>query len=392
MKYLAILGRQADLSLAELEAVCGAENIKKLNNQIASLKNLPDIDRLGGTMRLAEVLTTLDTTDPRDIFDYLKDVCPEYASRLPDGKLKVGIGWYGFEKISQKKIKYDLLDLKKVIKNSGRSIRIIESRSPALETAQVLYNKLTSEMGWEFLMIKNNHQTILAQTTAVQNIDNYAKRDQARPARDAKVGMLPPKLAQIMLNLCQGQLRRQGKVADIFCGTGVVLQEALLNGAEVFGSDLSERMIEYTQTNLDWLKNYHTDIGKWQLQVADAQKVSLPKDTSCVVSEMYLGEPLHQPPSRSHIRELLDENEQLLIKTLQNLARQLPSKTNLCLAIPAWQHSGQRVSVLNDPKIVETIEKIGYTFMKFSHINSNSLIYARENQVVGRQLLIIRRK
>ena len=84
----------------------------------------------------------------------------------------------------------------------------------------------------------------------MQDIESYTKRDRERPKRDAKVGMLPPKLAQIIINLAAGQLpeeklqnicdiplgepiprRLLGQtVLDPFCGTGVILQEASADG------------------------------------------------------------------------------------------------------------------------------------------------------------------
>src|SRR6185503_10002944 len=100
---------------------------------------------------------------------------------------------------------------------------------------------------------------LLAQTLFVQDIEAYGARDQARPARDARVGMLPPKLAQIMLNLSAGPLRASAeelarlRVLDPFCGTGVILQEALLMGYSVLGTDIDERMVDYSRRNIKWL-------------------------------------------------------------------------------------------------------------------------------------------
>ena len=70
-----------------------------------------------------------------------------------------------------------------------------------LNSAQVLNNKLTSELGCELLLVSDGVNTIIARTTAVQDIDAYTLRDRGRPKRDARVGMLPPKLAQTIINL-----------------------------------------------------------------------------------------------------------------------------------------------------------------------------------------------
>jgi hypothetical protein len=49
----------------------------------------------------------------------------------------------------------------------------------------------------------------------VQDIDAYAERDFERPMRDAFVGMLPPKLAQIMLNLAVGEEFLESRVLSL---------------------------------------------------------------------------------------------------------------------------------------------------------------------------------
>ena len=79
-------------------------------------------------------------------------------------------------------------------------MRIVPNKALDLSSAQVLHNKLTHRGSWELLLVRGGDKTYLAQTLFVQNIEAYAARDQARPKRDARVGMLPPKLAQILIN------------------------------------------------------------------------------------------------------------------------------------------------------------------------------------------------
>jgi hypothetical protein len=38
---------------------------------------------------------------------------------------------------------------------------------------------------------------------ALQDFESYSKRDYGRPARDPRTGSLPPKLAQILINLAE---------------------------------------------------------------------------------------------------------------------------------------------------------------------------------------------
>ena len=94
--------------------------------------------------------------------------------------------------------------------------------------------------------MSDGRELVIALTEAIQDIDAYTARDRERPARSAKVGMLPPKLAQILVNSAQGSA-----IYDPFCGTGVILQEALLMGHEAYGSDLAAEMVDATRTNLE---------------------------------------------------------------------------------------------------------------------------------------------
>ena len=218
MKYLAVLGRQPEISIAELEMS----------------DYCTDIKRLGGTQKLAVQLEQL----PLD-----------YLAGLPEGKLTFGVSDYS-KKASRKSALDEALKLKKILVRHGRSVRVVENKDAVLSTATSLHNGLGggNERKVELIKVDDGWYRVIG----VQDIDAYAKRDQARPARDAKVGMLPPKLAQVLINLC-GPLEPGAVVLDPFCGTGVVLQEALLMGYRAYGTDISERMVEYSERNLKWL-------------------------------------------------------------------------------------------------------------------------------------------
>lgn len=385
---IAILGRQSKLSLAELEAKLGPECIKSTTKEVAVL-DLESVNHqhFGGVQKFAKLLTKLPNTDLNGAYKYLKEHIAEHLQYLPEGKLKLGISTYGFD-FKQRQHLQNLLEIKKVIKGSGRSIRIIENKKSALSSAQVLYNKLTSELGWELLLIRDGKDVILAQTISEQDIDEYSRRDYDRPARDARVGMLPPKLAQIMINLASGSFD-SGTVYDPFCGTGVVLQEAHLMGFDVAGSDLEPRMIEYTETNLKWIDE---SLEPKFLEVGDARSFHLTQKVDFIASEMFLGQPLNHEPKEAYLMTLLEESKQLLQKTLKNIAQQTQLGVSICMAIPAWKQPKGFVSVLDDKSVVDYLEKLGYTFVSFKHVSANDLLYARPDQIVGRKLLVLRRK
>src|SRR5579863_3827949 len=238
---LCVLGRQPALGLAELESLYGPEVLKPLDRAV--LLTLPadkiEFKRLGGTVKTARILTKLPDSNWAKASIYLKKNVPNHLAHLEAGKLTLGLSVYGLD-VTLNDINKLGLELKKIVKNSGRACRVVPNKSPALNSAQVLHNKLTHRGGWELVLVADGKDIWLAQTMFVQDIGAYAARDQARPKRDARVGMLPPKLAQILINLAVGPMVsdkpfRPIRVLDPFCGTGVVLQEALLMGYSVLG-------------------------------------------------------------------------------------------------------------------------------------------------------------
>lgn len=76
---------------------------------------------------------------------------------------------------------------------------------------------------------------------------------------------LHPKLARALVNL--SMIRKNDTLLDPFCGTGGILIEAGLIGANVIGVDIEEKMIEGCEKTLDFykIKNYElvcSDIGE----------------------------------------------------------------------------------------------------------------------------------
>lgn len=465
---LMILGRQPALGLAELESLYGYSNVQPIGANTALVKLMPcavDFSRLGGSVKLCKILATLPTTNWGEIIKFLANAAPAQAGKMPAGKMHLGLSALGF-KISPAKINAGGLTIKKAIAVSGRSVRLVPNKANELNAASVIHNKLLTVNGWELVIIRDGARAIIAQTLFVQDIASYALRDRGRPKRDARVGMLPPKLAQIIINLASGldemsditigedskvclsdsentelKLNRAKKtVLDPFCGTGVILQEAMLMGYSVTGSDIEPRMGDYTIANLDWLRSQFPETPNaglgWQLgdatnmtwetsrfiekngEVIDAQRV--PAIINFIASETYLGRPFTSPPTPEILAKTISECNLIIKKFLANIHGQLTSGTRLCLAVPAWRLPDQRValekgrpSARNDNEhggkvfssdearanpqfkhlpVVDQISDLGYNRLGFKHASKQDLIYFRPDQIVARELLVLTRK
>ena len=410
MQSLLILGRQPALGMAELESLYGYDVVRPFSGTSALVDIPADqvaFSRLGGSTRLCKVLTEL-SPQWHEVKQYLLDKIPEHAALLPEGKLTIGLSLFGI-KTHIKELERTLLEIKKVVKQSGRPVRIVPNKQLELNSAQVLHNHLTEPGNWELVVVSDGRKAYLTQTVAIQDIEAYGARDQARPYRDARVGMLPPKLAQVIVNLAVGSAAADeaaktdlhssvlgGPVLDPFCGTGVTLQEATLMGYDSFGTDLEPRMVEYSIGNLHWLRQKwpdRTDTNV-RIELGDATTHAWHQPIGAVAGETYLGAPLTTLPQRDALNKIIGGTNAIHEKFLRNLASQLQPGTRLCLAVPAWNtgqsaHTGQQKPVFTHLPVLDHLQELGYNRVKFVHADMRDLVYHRENQLVARELVVI---
>ena len=389
MKYLAIAGRQPRISLAEIQALYDRQ-AKLLGKNLIIFQSdttTPIIDRLGGTIKLGRLFDG----DFKNLTKFLNETHPV-------GKITLGVS--DLSKHAKASFAFQKsMELKRNLGKIGRSVRVITSKEPEISSATAHHNQLGEKAGcFEILLL--DREIFLSLGT--QNITAYTERDQARPARDAKVGMLPPKLAQILINLC-GPLPEGARILDPFCGTGVLLQEAAIMGYTPYGTDLSERMIEYSKKNLNWLfneknqkrfkisdkliNNKTTIIN--QLAVGDATKYQWEGQIDAVAFEGYLGAPMSKPPVDIKFKSEKAHCREIILGFLKNITPLLRSGTSVVMAVPAWLRETGKYAGLN---ILDEIQEVGYNFEKFQDLSQSDLLYFREGQIVAREIIVIRKR
>lgn len=394
MKYVAIAGRQPLISLAEIQALydkaarlVGKKLIFFEIDEDGEENISPDINRLGGSLKLGRFFDT----------DFSK-LAKFLATAHPEGKITLGISDFS----KQKKFglaKQKSMELKRSLARMGRSVRVITSNEPEISSATAHHNQLGEKAGcFEIFLIDREIYLSLG----TQNITAYTERDQARPARDAKVGMLPPKLAQILINLC-GKLPEGARVLDPFCGTGVVLQEAAIMGYVPYGTDLNERMVEYSKKNLSWLFNERNQkrfkilpdlIQKKDqilnaISVGDATSFTWEGEIDAVAFEGYLGAPMSKPPVDIKFKTEKAKCREIAMGFLKNITPQIKSGTPVVMALPAWLRENGKYAGLN---ILDEIQEMGYNFGKFQDLSQSDLLYYREGQIVAREIIVIRKR
>lgn len=387
-----VLGRQPEISLAELQAVY-RRTPKLLAGHLAGLDikqetALATAKDLGSIVKVAELISDSFALDAESIARLTHHLFGQTT-----GKITLGVSYYGSSAKSNLTANFSRA-MRASLEQSGHSVRLVPSEQAALSTATVLHNKLAigNPKKVELLLAPapGSHRLVVAKTIYVQDIGAYTLRDRGRPRRDTRNGMLPPKLAQTMINLARGacQLTRPTNLLDPFCGTGVILQEAGLMGLTTYGSDNNPRMIDCAQTNLDWLARRYRPASRPRLTIADAtsfnwQQWLAPNRLELIASETYLGRPYTDPPHPSELKPNLHDCNVIIGKFIANLSPQLPSGAGICLGVPTWYI---RDHIHHLPCLAELPRH------KLRSVTTGAnLIYHRPDQVVGRELLVLQK-
>lgn len=379
------LGRIKDLCLAEILNIVGKDKLVGKVSSIALLE-LPYLphdtaqafqDRLGGTIKIMEVFAEINSVS--EMWSALET---EFTKHFKDhsGKVPFAVSTYN-DKARQINIKEILNFSKKFLKSLGFNCRFVnrDDRNPRSST---IYKSKTIQKGIDINVIKTEKKIYLAKAIALQDIDEYSKRDYDKPRRDAKEGMLPPKLSQIMINLAGPKTKN---IYDPFCGTGTIMMEALLMGKNTIGSDLSEKMVENSQINCEWLaKTFYTK-GSFRVFHRDARFLTrevIPEDFDAVITESYLGPPLLRIPTPEESEKYFRELANMHLNWLSAIHPLLPATGKIVMCVPGYQRNGK---IEYFPGIKELVETAGYKI-------EQNYLYDREDQLVVREILVLAKK
>ncbi len=384
--FIAITGRETELARAELESIFSTITI--LNRNVVSI-DTEDIssahfEHIGFTKKIAKVIKSENQKDT--LAQNIATAIYENSHSESEGKLSFGISWLCDQPANKKNYINLAKQVKKHIQTEGRSARFIQPKDGyELNAAQLHYNKLLTK-GCEIILFGSASNPSIAITTWVFNPNSYSRRDYDRPARSAKVGMFPPKLAQNLINLARPN--QTDVVCDPFCGSGVVLQEALYAGYDVVGSDNSIEMVHAAQENLDWFKKEFRIKQTFSLKQMDARDFTAPQQSYVVVSEGYLGPALSKKPNLAILEPIKVNLERLYISFLTHLTELENKPQSVVITIPFWRST----TGINYLKVIDQISDLGYTIRQFNSVDSSQLLYIRNEQIVGRQVMVLELK
>jgi tRNA G10 N-methylase Trm11 len=416
--YCAFLGHQPHISLAELIAVVpGFRVLNQPQPHLALFESSEPLhqgtlSRLGGTFALAERVGNEETT--------LSDG-PQIVLKLASGirgKVTFGLRTAGLPPTT---VKENYRRYKETLRRAGRPCRYVgNARQPAAAALLHDAGMLSGKHGLELTIIALPGEAYwIGRTVAAQDVDAYTLRDMGKPVRDTTTGLLPPKLAQVMLNLglwllktsnaqpatsnSRVQHKRQTAntqrpiitVLDPFCGTGVIPLEALTRGWNVLASDVSLKAVNGCRKNIEWLRKEMKILKKdvaSEVWKQDAVKpFSLKQLPDLIVTETTLGPGLTRPPSAAAAEKLRKQIAKVQEGFLENAAHSLPGVPIVC-TWPFWRlHGGTLVRLT---RLWEKIAPLGYRAVlpvlpRSRDVTDLSLLYRRPDQIVGREIVLL---
>jgi len=288
--------------------------------------------------------------------------------------------------------------LKERLREKGVSSRFVlpdpANHAACLGGAQVEKNRMLEE-GAEFCFYAPPGQGLLiGRTVWLQDYETYSKLDYGRPGRDARSGMLPPKLARMLINLAR--TAETASVLDPFCGGGGILTEAALLGLSATGFDTSEKAVHDALRNWDWLqKQPPTPAGDVRVQSGDARTLHTlcePLYFDACVTEPYLGPPQKRPLSREAFEKLAGQLVPLYLRALGEIRTVVKPGGRVVFIAPRFRLAGEeKIAAL---PLFSEIKLQGYTVLDplagFTPVSGRkTLIYSRPKQFVQREIFVL---
>lgn len=398
--YIVFLGRETAICLAEITAILKAQGYKTpvpigsfaclLENYSGDISTLQD--KLGGVVKIASVEETLAFANAQsNLLPSIQSVVDNVLQKIPaSNRGKITFSLSLIHATKQRGVDFNTKltseALKGYLSQRNRVSRFVLGGQLGLSSVQMKTQKVR-EKGFEILVVASHEWVYICKTVTVQDYKAWQKRDFGRPESDPKRGMLPPKLARIMINIANSLYRQASKrpktLYDPFCGEGTVLQEALLLGFTVFGSDIDKRAIDHTQKNLGWLlaTAKSDQLGKIdRLVTASVNTIAcrFPKESiDLIVTEPYLGPPVRGQLNQKLIQTTRTQYTKHFYNLLTNAKVVQPAGGILAVIVP-YAHTGPFSQLLIEKNVLDSREKFGYTLLR------GPFSYARPDAKIGR--------
>lgn len=377
--YVALLGNTPLLSLAELDSVLSVE-VTRIADHAAlfPLENdeiaLELQNKLGGIFKIFRMVQPLAEGEAQNqIASYLSELASHQS-----GKIEFALGFF-----EQESLEIESKEIKKILSEMGYASRYLESDVWGLSSAILKHQKNVHDL----MINKYQDQHWLLETVAIQDADEWSLRDRKKPYASGKKGMLPPKVARIMVNLAVGYFDKRSTsdvsplLYDPFCGTGTILIEAVTRNCRIVGSDIDGKSIDGTADNLLWFEkqiNQAIDFQLFQSDVTHAKDHLKSEKVDLIVTEPFLGKP---NPQLSELENIFDGLQALYLGAFKAWIQILKKGSMIVIVFPYVETANKRFDLSG---LIDKLERFGYT------LQVKPIDYHREKAEVKRQILVFK--
>lgn len=379
MLYVLKSGRLAESLVAEVSSKSYSKVLDENRGYLLvdSEKQL-DFATFGACPIAFEVLNKSRNFDVKNLAQTISDLNDETNRFFLDSNF-----------LTPKQLRMVSIDLKKMlVKKSESKVSFFDFKN----TASVFNESKKAKNLNGYGLYRLDRSYVLGRFVFVQDIDAYTLRDFHKPFRDAKLGMLPPKLAQTMINLIPKA--NIHTIYDPFCGTGTVCFEAALAGYNSWGSDLLASNIEGCMQNSKFFEEkFGLQSNLFNFFDADATKIKNLPDNFAIVSEGYLGKPKKGNEEKSELAMDFKSVVNIYNDFFINLHKiGFNKKFFVVVSIPEFKYLA---SSRNPEKIFANLRNYGYIFRtvvpsnRFGVDSSRVLHYSREDQFVSRNIICL---
>lgn len=346
MKYFFVLGRNPELSYAEICAFLQTKNKSfdkiyfKENILVLNFKEGLDLDiqSLGGTIMLGNIEFEGNSNEFQR---YLNDwfVKEEKFSYSLVGNYK--------DKVHQiLDIKFRREKVKARFKGATKKLSLQNGSFVEFPSGDKVY-----------FYLKKEDLVLFGESTQKYDPEQTEFRDMNKPFRREELA-IDPKLARILINLSGAE--KDKTFLDPFCGIGVFLQEAALLDMNVIGVDIDKKATEQAKENLIWLQENYNKKFSYRLIKKDSKDLEAVK-FDCVATEPNLGELVKKKFSDEDAKKYLSKFQKFIIPILKNIKNLKNPEGKIAITFPrvrnfsvdleaVCQETGLKVSNLKDTK------------------------------------------
>lgn len=367
--YLFVLGRDPELAKIEIESVLDRFKVeyKILDGdnsvQVVELSEFKAewIEEFGAIIKVCEVISNSSRLEIVE-------------QELGKNELYAG---------SSNKITYfldvynsDIDDfVQDYLKSYFKSIRVKASLKRESYPSRLIKKNTISE-GLEIVVFRS----YVARTIAVANPLALKERDLGRPRVDY-LKTISLRLAKILINL--SGVGKGEMLVDPFCGSGGILQEAVLKGINVIGIDSDKNAVEESRFNMEWLAKRYKFSGSWKVIKGNAMELSsIIQKCEGIATEPYLGPYIRKMPNLFQAKSMISELREMYSGLLIEISKIIRKNGRVAIVVPRFKTTESKNVAMGFSEIVCSN---GF------RVVSGPILYAYKESKLIREIYVIER-